>query len=191
VKTPSTRQRFINPAERAIAAERRQERAPHQADGFTPAGQVAASLPLFAPPSIPQSMDSIMVDNPSLSAVLTRADIAIGVLLGFHIGADRAITIAEIAAQLYPREVAEGRAPVRQIKESISRLLVQAHMLIGSMRTPPYGIYLVSTAEELAEERRKTSEHALSWIARWKIFDPDHRHARELLGQLELELGKK
>lgn len=110
-----------------------------------------------------------------------------------HRGESNPVTIAEIAAKLWPDRIPNSlsRIPAneeRAIKQGVCDLRTLGKMLIGSSRDPQRpGYFLIETQDELNRQRTHCLRHIRAWLRSLKSFDPDGTAARELYGQLRAE----
>lgn len=99
-------------------------------------------------------------------------------IIKFHIGEARAIKVGILAAHA-------GRAE-RTVREALKTLTETYGLAIASSIKPPFGVYLVETAEELRDYMQQLTDRALSMLYRRSVLEK--RSLPDLLGQLSLEV---
>ena len=112
---------------------------------------------------------------------LTSEEAKVFALLKFHVGGARALKV-EIAAH------AAGVSQ-REIRDILKHLTEKHGLAIASSVEPPYGVYLVETAEELERYCEQLKGRALSALRRMAILRK--QHLGELLGQMKLEMSNR
>lgn len=116
----------------------------------------------------------------SAETPLTSEEKAVRDLLLLRLGARRAIPIAAIRARTGMSE--------RAVKAAVEGLIVRHGYKVGSSRRPPYGYYLIETAEELEATCRTQIRQLASEARRVRaLMGKSDRWLRELLGQMNLE----
>lgn len=126
-----------------------------------------------------------------LPGVMTGTDLGIAQIIERHQGEANAIALRDLAENLWPEEWRSGNRETieREIKASVSRLSTLGKMLIGVSRQKPYGYYLIRNAQELDANRARCIQHVRAWVRRLRALDPDGSAARQLYGQLSVDLG--
>lgn len=109
-------------------------------------------------------------------AQLTAPEAAVFRLLKFHVGAARAIKVELVARY--------ANVPEREAREILKHLTEKHGLAIASLVQPPYGVYLVETAEELEAYCEQLKGRALSALKRMAILK--RQHLEDLLGQLRI-----
>lgn len=99
-----------------------------------------------------------------------------------HRGAAHPIQIKELVARL--------GLPEREIKSLKKSLVENFGVAIGGSRVPPYGYFLISTAEELEQALRPQINEIRS-LARHVRLLAGHRRLEDVFGQIALELEKE
>lgn len=100
-------------------------------------------------------------------------------ILKFHIGEARAIKVGTLAAHL-------GSVTERSVREVLKSLTESHGLAIASSIKPPFGVYLVETAEEIRDYIKQLTDRALSMLYRRSVLEK--KSLPELLGQLSLEV---
>lgn len=131
----------------------------------------AAQPDMFGPKWRPHDFDQVK---------LTFEEGRVLSLLEFHVGAARAIKVELIARH--------AEVPEREAREILKHLTEKHGVAIASLVQPPYGVYLVETAEELEDYCEQLKGRALSALRRMAILR--RQHLGELLGQIRLEAEK-
>jgi hypothetical protein len=102
-------------------------------------------------------------------------------ILRHHRGAARAIKGGELASRLKTSE--------RNIKALVQNLAIPFAVPIGSSRVPPFGYYLILTAEELYNTTNNYKSEMRMLGRRIRVLEGPHA-AAEYCGQLSLEMEK-
>lgn len=102
-------------------------------------------------------------------------------ILRHHRGAASAIQGRELAARLKTNE--------RSIKALMKNLAESFEVPIGASRVPPFGYYLILTAEELENTSANYKNEIRSLARRVRVLEGPHA-AAEYCGQLSLEMEK-
>ena len=128
---------------------------------------------------------------PKLLESLNPAARQVRAIILEHRGEEMPVTVREIAARLWPNsEPKELPNRERAVKAAVSELVQLGKMLIGSSRDAKRpGYFIIETAEELDRQRTHCLQHVRAWVRRFRALDPDGAAARELYGQLGIELG--
>jgi hypothetical protein len=105
-------------------------------------------------------------------------------LLAGHKGAANAVSIAEIRRQL------SFFISPRDVKDSVKDLIERFGVPIGGSRRPPFGYFLIVTAEDQADAARPLRNELKSLSRRLRALSSKHELAR-LFGQVQLELDRE
>jgi len=124
-----------------------------------------------------------------ITRVLGRADLDEGTaeilrIIASHKGAANAISIRGI---LFFLKVGWNE---RTVKAAVKDLIERFAMPIGGSRKPPYGYFLILTAEDQAEAARPLRNELKSLSRRLRALSSKHELAR-LWGQVQLELDRE
>lgn len=125
-----------------------------------------SELPLFATTS-PRPEESLSREEESVMKILSS-----------HRGRESAIRAPELAR-------AAGITP-RQLRSIIEHLIEFHHARIGSTTQPPYGYYLIVTADDAEHACEQLRHRAMACLRRMAMLK--RTTTRELLGQLKFEL---
>lgn len=114
--------------------------------------------------------------------VLTPLDRAVRGLISVRIGRVNAITIAEILPSL---EAGFINADARSVKDSVRRLREFCGMRIAATKRPPYGYFIVETAEEADEFSERIFQEGVKLLRLCRLFKPERDWVQELRGQMK------
>jgi hypothetical protein len=135
----------------------------------------------------PQMLREIAAASRLMSEiVLTPLDRAVREIVTPRIGQAHAITIREIVASL-PPEIMVGKDAARDIKDSVRRLREFMNLRIAATKKPPYGYFMVETAQEADEFAERIFGEGVKLMRLCRMFRPERDWVQELRGQLVLK----
>jgi hypothetical protein len=117
--------------------------------------------------------------------VLTPLDRAVRDIITQRVGLARAVTIREIVASL-PPQIMVGKDAPRDIKDSVRRLREFMNLRVAASKRPPYGYFIVQTADEADEFAQRIFSEGVKLMRLCRMFRPERDWVQELRGQLQL-----
>jgi hypothetical protein len=86
-----------------------------------------------------------------------------------------------------PPEIMVGKDAARDIKDSVRRLREFMNLRIAATKKPPYGYFMVETAQEADEFAERIFGEGVKLMRLCRMFRPERDWVQELRGQLVLK----
>jgi hypothetical protein len=135
----------------------------------------------------PMAVREIATSQAVADLVLTPLDRAVREIITPRIGLAHAVTIREIVESL-PPQILVGKDAARNIKDSVRRLREFSGLRIAATKKPPYGYFIVETAEEADEFAQRIFSEGVKLMRLCRMFRPERDWVQELRGQLQLQV---